>query len=126
MGNKCEGCGKRVSRDASHCGKCARAGGGYRSNMAAELANAERERAAAKAAATAAKASEERAAKAKKIADRVAAAKAADQKKRQNRDEDKRVAALKAHRAMSNTVQSRRGQKDANLKPEKPAKKGWW
>lgn len=117
MANKCD-CGKRIARGATHCANCAWGAGGYRSNMAAELADADRKRAAAESRAAAAKARKSAAAQAKqrKIAERQAAAKAAQQKRKV--DEAKRVAALKTARKLSNARN--------RPEPEQPKKKGWW
>jgi hypothetical protein len=109
MANKC-GCGKRISRGATHCGKCARSGGGYQSNMAAQLAEVARQKRVAdmaKAAAEA-KASKDRAAAQKKIADR--AKKMRSGSGQPTRDQ------TKASRTISNV----RG------KGEQPKKNGWW
>jgi len=118
MANRCEGCNKRIPRGASHCGKCARGAGGYRSNMAAELAEADRKRRAKEAAAELQKAKQSaaRAARQKRIAERAAAMKASDQKKAIDRA--KRIAAQKVTRQISNV----RGRPEP--KPEK--KRGWW
>lgn len=117
MANKCD-CGKRIARGATHCPRCARGGGGYRSNMAAELAEEQRKRDAAESRAAAARARKSAAAQARqrKIAERQAAAKAAQQKRKI--DEAKRVAALKTARKLSNARN--------RPEPEQPKKKGWW
>jgi len=120
VANKC-GCGKRIGRGATHCGSCARSGGGYTSNMAAELAQAERERRAKQAAAelAAAKASEKRAAAQRKIAEKAAAAKKQQQERKQRQiDNAKRIADIKTARKISNARNK--------PEPQQPKKKGWW
>jgi hypothetical protein len=116
MANKCE-CGKRISRGATHCGTCARAGGGYRSNMAAELAEQKRKDDAAKSlrAAAEAKASAKARERQKQIAARAQAAKERDQRKADLKRD--RVKDLKMVRQLGNV----RGKQE-----QPPKKKGWW
>lgn len=82
--------------------------------MAAELADAERRRAARNIAQE--RDAVAKAERLKKIADRAAALKAAKQKK--ELDEAKRIAALKAARKISNARN--------RPEPKQPKKKGWW
>lgn len=118
MANRCMGCDKRIGRGATHCAKCARSAGGFGSNMAAELAEADRKRRAREAAAELqrAKQSAARAKRQKEIVERAAAAKAANQKKKI--DEAKRVAAVKTARKISNARN--------RPEPKQEKKKGWW
>lgn len=118
MANRCMGCDRRIGRGASHCAKCARSAGGFSSNMAAELAEADRKRRAREAAVELqrAKQSAARAKRQREIAERAAKAKAAKQKKQI--DEAKRIAELKTVRKISNARN--------RPEPRQEKKKGWW
>lgn len=118
MANRCMGCDKRIARGASHCGKCARSAGGFSSNMAAELAKADRKRRAREAAAELkrAKQSAARAERQKKIAARAKAAREADQKRQI--EERQRIAELKTARKISNARN--------RPEPKQEKKKVWW